>query len=86
MRVFWAFIQGMVSGIEYATLPIAHFSLRRQLTNLGTLPLDRIHTSLSMLAPGFKGTTREELRVFLEAMQRERLVEPVGAAEWRLAK
>lgn len=83
MRVFWAYIQGMASRTLFRPPHLSDLS-QTQLTNLGTLPLDRIFSSLSILAPGFRGTTKDELRAFLEAMQAEGQVEPVGQAEWRL--
>jgi len=53
MRLYWKFIEGM-------------------LTNLGSLPLDRIQTMLRF-APGYDQTV-EQLAGFMEAARREGLV------------
>ncbi|KAF7348133.1 Anaphase-promoting complex subunit 2 [Mycena sanguinolenta] len=63
MRVYWKFIEGM-------------------LTNLGSLPLDRIQTMLRF-APGYDQTL-EQLAGFMEAARREGLV--VGRdGMWKLS-
>ncbi|PPQ77098.1 hypothetical protein CVT26_004515 [Gymnopilus dilepis] len=62
MRVYWKFIEGM-------------------LTNLGSLPLDRIQTMLKF-APGYDKTP-EQLGYFLEAARREGLL-VVKDGVWRL--
>ncbi|KAG6815869.1 hypothetical protein H0H87_010659 [Tephrocybe sp. NHM501043] len=63
MKVYWKFIEGM-------------------LTNLGTLPLDRIHSMLKF-APGYDRTI-EQLAAFMEAARREGLV--TGRDDqWRLS-
>ncbi|KAF8965881.1 ubiquitin-protein ligase [Flammula alnicola] len=64
MRVYWKFIEGM-------------------LTNLGTLPLDRIQTMLKF-APGYDRSI-EQLAAFMEAARREGLV-VVRDGIWRLNK
>ncbi|KDR83236.1 hypothetical protein GALMADRAFT_206844 [Galerina marginata CBS 339.88] len=64
MRVYWKFIEGM-------------------LTNLGTLPLDRIQTMLKF-APGYDRTI-DQLSAFMEAARREGLV-VVRDGIWRLNK
>lgn len=60
MRVYWTFVQGM-------------------LTNLGSLPLDRIHSMLNMFAkvPTPYSKTSAELKRFLEVMVQEEKVEYV---------
>ncbi|GAA5841306.1 hypothetical protein JCM9279_000610 [Rhodotorula babjevae] len=67
MRVFWQYIQGM-------------------LTNLGALPLSRIHTTLNMLAPGYKGKTTDELTALLEAVAAEGLVTKTPKGSWKIVK
>ncbi|BGP15265.1 hypothetical protein JCM10213_007046 [Rhodosporidiobolus nylandii] len=67
MRVFWQFIQGM-------------------LTNLGALPLSRIHSTLNMLAPGYKGKTTDELVALLEACAADGLVTKTQKGEWKMVK
>ena len=51
------------------------------LTNLGSLPLDRIHTMLKF-APGYDMTV-DQLGSFLEAARREGLVLNQGG-QWKL--
>lgn len=51
------------------------------LTNLGTLPLDRIQNMLKF-APGYNRNT-EQLAVFMEAARRENLV-TVKDGMWKL--
>ena len=53
------------------------------LTNLGSLPLDRIQTMLKF-APGYDRTV-EQLAAFMEAARREGLV-TVRDGMWRLNK
>ena len=53
------------------------------LTNLGTLPLDRIQTMLKF-APGYDRTI-EQLGAFMEAARREGLV-MVSNGMWKLNK
>ncbi|GAA5975169.1 hypothetical protein JCM11641_004375 [Rhodosporidiobolus odoratus] len=67
MKVFWQFIQGM-------------------LTNLGALPLSRIHTTLNMLAPGYKGKTTDELTALLESVAAEGLVLKTAKGDWKIVK
>ncbi|GAA5896745.1 hypothetical protein JCM6882_005025 [Rhodosporidiobolus microsporus] len=67
MRVFWQFVQGM-------------------LTNLGALPLSRIHSTLNMLAPGYKGRTVDELTALLEAVKAEGLVTRTAKGDWKIVK
>ncbi|GAA5974574.1 hypothetical protein JCM5350_001199 [Sporobolomyces pararoseus] len=67
MRVFWQYIQGM-------------------LTNLGTLPLGRIHSTLNMLAPGYKGKTTDELKALLEAVESEGLVRKLPSGSYKIVK
>ncbi|BGP47200.1 hypothetical protein JCM10450v2_003052 [Rhodotorula kratochvilovae] len=67
MRVFWQYIQGM-------------------LTNLGALPLSRIHSTLNMLAPGYKGKTTDELTALLEAVAAEGLVTRTASGGWKIVK
>ncbi|GAA6012067.1 hypothetical protein JCM10207_005117 [Rhodosporidiobolus poonsookiae] len=67
MRVFWQFIQGM-------------------LTNLGALPLSRIHSTLNMLAPGYKGKTTDELTALLEALAGEGVVMKTAKGQWKIVK
>ncbi|KAJ8481473.1 hypothetical protein ONZ45_g15310 [Pleurotus djamor] len=64
MRVYWKFIEGM-------------------LTNLGTLPLDRIQNMLKF-APNYDRTI-DQLAAFMEAARREDLV-TVRDGMWRLNK
>ena len=51
------------------------------LTNLGSLPLDRIQTMLR-IAPGYNKTV-EQLAAFMEAARREGLVTAQGGL-WKL--
>ncbi|PRQ75028.1 Cullin homology [Rhodotorula toruloides] len=67
MRVFWQYIQGM-------------------LTNLGALPLSRIHSTLNMLAPGYKGKTTDELTALLEQVMAEGLVQKTASGSWKIVK
>ncbi|GAA5889699.1 hypothetical protein JCM8208_001101 [Rhodotorula glutinis] len=67
MRVFWQYIQGM-------------------LTNLGALPLSRIHSTLNMLAPGYKGRTTDELTALLEAVAADGLVTKTPKGSWKIVK
>ncbi|GAA5882042.1 hypothetical protein JCM16303_005574 [Sporobolomyces ruberrimus] len=67
MRVFWQYIQGM-------------------LTNLGTLPIARIHSTLNMLAPGYKGKTTDELKALLETVEAEGLVRKTPSGSWKIVK
>ncbi|GAA5986672.1 hypothetical protein JCM10908_003852 [Rhodotorula pacifica] len=67
MRVFWQYIQGM-------------------LTNLGALPLSRIHATLNMLAPGYKGKTVDELTALLEKVAAEGLVLKTASGSWKIVK
>ncbi|GAA5955125.1 hypothetical protein JCM3765_003202 [Sporobolomyces pararoseus] len=67
MRVFWQFIQGM-------------------LTNLGTLPLSRIHSTLNMLAPGYKGKTLDELKALLQQVESEGLVRKLPSGSYKIVK
>lgn len=60
--------------------------LRSQLTNLGALPLARIHATLNMLVPTYKGRTTDELVAFLDAMAAEGLVEKTAAGSWKIVK
>ncbi|PPR07923.1 hypothetical protein CVT24_000903 [Panaeolus cyanescens] len=64
MRVYWKFIEGM-------------------LTNLGTLPIDRIQAMLRF-APGYNQSV-EQLSLFMEAAKREGLVD-VKDGMWKLRK
>ncbi|KAG7091912.1 hypothetical protein E1B28_008307 [Marasmius oreades] len=64
MKVYWKFIEGM-------------------LTNLGSLPLDRIQTMLRF-APGYDQTI-EQLGTFMEAARREGLVN-VKDGVWKLTQ
>ena len=67
MRVYWSFIEGM-------------------LTNLGTLPLDRIHSMLTMFVPAPNSYTRsmDELRDFMSVMISEGNIELVGGGMYKL--
>ncbi|KAK4057900.1 hypothetical protein OIO90_001119 [Microbotryomycetes sp. JL221] len=56
------------------------------LMNLGALPITRIHTTLNMLVPSYKGRTTDELVAFLEAMSAEGLVERTTAGSWKIVK
>ncbi|GAA6046446.1 hypothetical protein JCM3770_004928 [Rhodotorula araucariae] len=67
MRVFWQYIQGM-------------------LTNLGALPLSRIHSTLNMLAPGYKGKTTDELTALLDAVAADGLVTRTASGAWKIVK
>ncbi|KWU47479.1 hypothetical protein RHOSPDRAFT_30906 [Rhodotorula sp. JG-1b] len=67
MRVFWQYIQGM-------------------LTNLGALPLSRIHATLNMLAPGYKGKTVDELTALLDKVAAEGLVVKTASGSWKIVK
>ncbi|BGP31162.1 hypothetical protein JCM10296v2_002926 [Rhodotorula toruloides] len=67
MRVFWQYIQGM-------------------LTNLGALPLSRIHSTLNMLAPGYKGKTTDELTALLDQVMAEGLVQKTASGSWKIVK
>lgn len=53
------------------------------LTNIGSLPIDRIQSMLKF-APGYSRTI-EQLGVFMEAARREGLV-TVDAGMWKLNK
>lgn len=64
--------------------PLLRSSL--QLKNLGALPITRIHTTLNMLVPTYKGRTTDELVAFLEAMQAEGLVEKTATGNWKIVK
>ena len=70
-------------------LPLAYSERRTvqfiegMLTNLGSLPLDRIQTMLKF-APGYDRTV-EQLGSFMEAAQREGLVN-IKDGMWRLGK
>lgn len=57
-----------------------------QLTNLGALPLSRIHSTLNMLAPGYKGKTTDELTALLEAVAAEGLVTCTASGGWKIVK
>ncbi|KAI5480345.1 anaphase-promoting complex subunit 2 [Pseudohyphozyma bogoriensis] len=59
--------------------------MQGMLLNLGVLPLTRIHNTLNMLVPSYKGRTTDELEAFLEAMAGEGLVEKV-AKGWKIIK
>lgn len=59
--------------------------IRAMLLNLGSMPLARIHTTLTALAPGYPGTTNDELLTFLEALSAEGLVEKSGNS-WKVVK
>ncbi|BGP23807.1 anaphase-promoting complex subunit 2 [Rhodotorula toruloides] len=67
MRIFWQYIQGM-------------------LTNLGALPLSRIHSTLNMLAPGYKGKTIDELTALLEQVMSEGLLQKTASGSWKIVK
>ncbi|BGP54769.1 hypothetical protein JCM8202_003277 [Rhodotorula sphaerocarpa] len=67
MRVYWQYIQGM-------------------LTNLGALPLSRMHSTLNMLAPGYKGKTVDELTALLEKVAAEGLVTKTASGSWKIVK
>jgi anaphase-promoting complex subunit 2 len=73
-------------------LPSLVFLLRRliaslsKLTNLGALPLSRIHTTLNMLAPGYKGRTTDELTALLESVEREGAVMKTVKGDWKIVK
>jgi hypothetical protein len=56
----------------------------RQLTNLGTLPLDRIHSNLSRFLPDYAGKPVTDLAAFLAAMAVEGQVEALPNNQWRL--
>jgi len=92
MRVFWQYIQGMVrrppssSSPSSASRPLTLLPLPLQLTNLGALPLSRIHTTLNMLAPGYKGKTTDELTALLEAVAAEGLVSKTAKGSWKIVK
>ncbi|KAK4055575.1 hypothetical protein OIV83_000121 [Microbotryomycetes sp. JL201] len=60
--------------------------IKGMLTNLGALPVSRIHSTLNMLVPTFKGKTMDELVAFLEAMSAEGLVEKTPAGSWKIIK
>ena len=68
MLLIWIFCTQFIEGM---------------LTNLGTLPLDRIQTMLKF-APGYDQTI-EQLGAFMEAARREGLV-IVRDGLWRLNK
>lgn len=63
----------------------AHSSLV-QLTNLGALPLSRMHSTLNMLAPGYKGKTVDELTALLEKVAAEGLVTKTASGSWKIVK
>ena len=67
LRVYWSFIEGM-------------------LTNLGTLPLDRIHSMLTMFVPAPNSYTRslDELRDFMGIMISEGNIELEGVGMYKL--
>lgn len=94
MRIYWQYISGMVSLLSIAfavslslTLSADHvLCSSRQLKNLGALPITRIHTTLNMLVPTYKGRTTDELVAFLEAMQAEGSVEKTATGNWKIVK
>ncbi|CEQ40634.1 SPOSA6832_02277, partial [Sporobolomyces salmonicolor] len=92
MRVFWQFIQGMVRRPLAFFLPfrtvtdLSPYPLALQLTNLGALPITRIHSTLNMLAPGYKGKTPDELKALLEAVAVEGLVQKTANGSWKIIK
>lgn len=61
-------------------------TLLRQLTNLGALPLSRIHATLNMLAPGYKGKTVDELTALLDKVAAEGLVLKTPSGSWKIVK
>ena len=90
MRVYWQVSISLVDHPHlyrsiykiYAMSFIQQF-IEGMLTNLGTLPLDRIQTFLKF-APGYDRSI-EQLALFMEAARREGLV-VVRDGEWRLNK
>jgi anaphase-promoting complex subunit 2 len=68
--------------VGHLTLNDVQF-IEGMLTNLGSLPLDRIQTMLKF-APGYDRTV-EQLGSFMEAARREGLVN-VKDGVWRLGK
>lgn len=74
------------SSPSSASRPLTLLPLPLQLTNLGALPLSRIHTTLNMLAPGYKGKTTDELTALLEAVAAEGLVSKTAKGSWKIVK
>jgi anaphase-promoting complex subunit 2 len=81
LRMHWQFVRGMAS---FSALPQSRLTVQSQLTNLGALPVDRIHSMLSKFVPDFGGRTVGELEDFLEMMKREGMVERAANRAWKL--
>ncbi|SCV70983.1 BQ2448_3745 [Microbotryum intermedium] len=60
--------------------------IKGMLLNLGALPIARIHSTLNMLVPTYKGKTTDELVAFLDAMRIEGLVEKTTNGSWKIVK
>ncbi|SCZ98465.1 BZ3500_MvSof-1268-A1-R1_Chr7-1g09159 [Microbotryum saponariae] len=60
--------------------------IKGMLLNLGALPIARIHSTLNMLVPTYKGKTTDELVAFLDAMRIEGLVEKTANGSWKIVK
>ena len=61
------------------------YTQQAQLTNLGTLPVDRIHSMLRF-APDYSGHTEAELAAFMVAMQKEGKVDSLPNNMWKLTE
>jgi anaphase-promoting complex subunit 2 len=82
MKVYWKVC--FLSTFAYCGSPHRELQfIEGMLTNLGSLPLDRIQTMLKF-APGYDRTV-EQLGSFMEAARREGLVNTKDSM-WRLGK
>lgn len=95
MRVYWQFIQGMLTNVLTHLLqpPIGEDPLVCERTDrspfcllrpkqFGSMPLDRIQSMLGF-APDYNRTL-EQLGEFMEALRREGVVDRVASGEWVL--
>ena len=67
-----------------SALGLSLLMLSLQLTNLGALHIQRIHSNLGSFVPDYKGRTEEELEAFLELMKTEGIVEQAANRHWKL--
>ncbi|KAK4703540.1 anaphase-promoting complex subunit 2, partial [Phenoliferia sp. Uapishka_3] len=74
-----------VDALQVEQMRVYWQFLKGILTNLGAQGIQRMHTTLGMLVPDYKGHTIEELQSLLEVMQVEGLVEKSGT-EWKIVK
>ncbi len=80
MRVYWR-VRTSHTVRRYRLTNVVCQFIEGMLTNLGTLPLDRIQSMLKF-APGYNRNT-EQLGIFMEAARREGLV-TVKDGMWKL--